>query len=112
MAFVTGAMLLLLVVEMTLKYVFQANGVDPETGNARAVLGSWIAIVHGWIYVVYAVAVFDVWSRMRWSLQRLFVMIAGGVVPVLSFIVERKAHGWLEADLEASGAPASGSSGR
>lgn len=90
MAFVTGGMLLLLCVEMLLKYVLQVNGPD------QAVLGDWIAIVHGWIYVIYAVTVFDLWSRMRWSFGRILAMIAGGVIPVLSFIMEARARGWFE----------------
>ena len=90
MAFVTGGMLLLLCVEMLLKYVFQVNG------PGEAVLGDWIAIVHGWIYVIYAVTVFDLWSRMRWSFGRIVALIAGGVVPVLSFIMEVRARGWFE----------------
>ena len=95
MAFITGGFLLLLVLEMFLKYALQLNGVD-QFGNAAPVLGSWIAFVHGWIYVVYLVAVFDLWSRMRWSLGRMVALIAGGVVPVLSFVMERNARFWFE----------------
>lgn len=90
MAFVTGGMLLLLCVEMFLKYVLQVNGPD------QPVIGNWIAIVHGWIYVVYAITVFDLWSRMRWSFGRILALIAGGVVPVLSFVMEARARRWFE----------------
>lgn len=90
MAFVTGGMLLLLCVEMFLKYVLQLNGPD------QPVIGNWIAIVHGWIYVVYAITVFDLWSRMRWSFGRILALIAGGVVPVLSFVMEARARRWFE----------------
>jgi len=100
MAFITGAFLLLLTAEMVLKYVFQAGGVD-EAGRANAVMGSWIAIVHGWIYVIYLVTVFDLWSRLRWGLGRMFALIAAGVVPVLSFVMEPKAKRWLEESLQA-----------
>lgn len=93
MAFVTGGFLLLLVLEMTLKYVFHAAGVD-ETGAPRAVLGTWIAIVHGWIYVIYAVTCLQLWSKARWGLGRLAVMILGGVIPALSFVVEARASHW------------------
>ena len=55
-------------------------------------LGAWIAFAHGWIYVVYLVTVFDLWSKMRWRLGRLATMAAAGVVPVMSFILERKVH--------------------
>ncbi|SED65311.1 DUF3817 domain-containing protein [Ruania alba] len=100
MAFVTGGMLLLLCLEMILKYVVKVNGVDVN-GDALPVIGSWVAFVHGWIYVVYAVTVFDLWSRMRWSFGRIALLIAGGVIPVLSFVMEQKAHGWVEHTLAA-----------
>ena len=81
MAFVTGGFLLLLCVEMVLKYGF--NG-------GEAVLGDWIAIVHGWIYVVYLVTVIDLWSSLRWRLGRLAALVLAGVVPLLSFFAERR----------------------
>ncbi len=81
MAFVTGGFLLLLCLELVLKY-----GVNDE----QPVLGSWIAIVHGWIYVVYLVTVVDLWSSLRWRLGRLVALVAAGVVPLLSFYAERR----------------------
>ncbi|MGC0250153.1 DUF3817 domain-containing protein [Pseudactinotalea sp. Z1748] len=100
MAFITGGFLLLLVVEMFLKYALQLNGVQAD-GSAAPVLGNWIAFVHGWIYVVYLVSVFDLWSRMRWGFGRIVALIAGGVVPVLSFVMERNARTWFEETLAA-----------
>lgn len=93
MAYITGVFLLLLCAEMLMKYVFHLNGVD-ENGDARDVLGVWIAIVHGWIYVVYAVTCLQLWSKARWGFGRLAVMILGGIVPVLSFVVEARAARW------------------
>jgi integral membrane protein len=83
MAFVTGGFLLLLCLEMVLKYVLRVNGDE-------AVLGDWIAIVHGWIYVVYLVTVVDLWSSLRWRLGRLVALVLAGVVPLLSFFAERR----------------------
>lgn len=100
MAFITGGFLLLLTLEMVLKYVFKLNGLD-DAGHAKPVMGNWIAIVHGWIYVIYLVTVFDMWSRLRWSLGRMFALIAAGVVPVLSFIMEPRAKVWFEEGLAA-----------
>ncbi|GHS85116.1 hypothetical protein AGMMS50218_01810 [Actinomycetota bacterium] len=91
MAWVTGTMLLVLCLEVVLKYVFHANGVTAD-GSARPVIGSWVAIAHGWIYVVYLVTVANLWSSMRWSLGRLVAMAAAGVVPVMSFVLERRIH--------------------
>ena len=81
MAFVTGGMLLLLCLEMVMKYLFN---------DGQPVIGSWIAIVHGWIYVVYLVTVVDLWSSLRWGFGRLFALILSGVVPLLSFWAERR----------------------
>ena len=81
MAWVTGAFLLLLTLEMVMKYVF---------AGGEPVLGTWIAIVHGWIYVVYLVTVLDLWSTSRSGAGRLVVLVLAGVVPVLSFVAERR----------------------
>ncbi|MGY4643317.1 DUF3817 domain-containing protein [Cellulomonas sp. URHB0016] len=91
MAWITGTMLLLLCVEIVLKYVLQVNGVD-ENGDPKPVIGTWVAFAHGWIYVVYLVTVVDLWSTMRWRLGRLAALAAAGVVPVMSFVLERRVH--------------------
>ena len=91
MAYITGVMLLVLVVEMLLKYVLHADAV------VRWI--EWVPYAHGWIYVVYLVTVLDLWSKMRWGFARLAVMVLGGVVPVMSFVVERRVHADAEARL-------------
>jgi integral membrane protein len=91
MAWVTGTMLLVLCLEMVLKYVFHAGGYDAE-GHAAPVIGTWVAIAHGWVYVVYLATVVQLWSAMRWSLGRLATMALAGVVPVMSFVLERRVH--------------------
>lgn len=58
-----------------------------------------ILIVHGWIYVVYLLACFRLWSLLRWPFKRLLAMAAGGVVPFLSFFVERRMHDVAVADV-------------
>ncbi|WP_308121822.1 DUF3817 domain-containing protein [Actinotalea ferrariae] len=98
MAWVTGVMLLVLVVEMTLKYA-----VRPGDDVMRWI--EWIPFAHGWIYVVYLVTVIDLWSTMRWRFGRLVAMVLGGVVPVMSFVVERRVHRDGEAQV-AHGRPA------
>lgn len=83
MAYVTGVMLLLLVVEILVK-IF--------AGDDAVKYVKWIPFAHGWIYVVYLVTVVDLWSKMRWRFGRLAVMVLGGVVPVMSFVVEKNVH--------------------
>lgn len=101
MAFITGAMLLILCSEMIMKYVFGLNGYEnpDHWQTARPVLGTWVAIVHGWIYVIYALTVFHLWSTMRWGFGRIVMLILGGVVPFLSFVMEARAKSWVEDSL-------------
>lgn len=95
LAIITGVMLLILCVEMLVKYgVGQLVDVD---GIMRYV--SWIPFAHGWIYVVYLVTVLDLWTKMRWGWGRLATMVFAGVVPVMSFILEKKVHAEAEAKL-------------
>ncbi len=102
MAWVTGTMLLVLCLEMVLKYVFHLAGYD-AAGHAKPVIGSWVAFVHGWIYVVYLATVVQLWSAMRWSLGRLAAMAAAGVVPVMSFVLERRVHEQATARIASAG---------
>ncbi len=114
MAYLTGSMLLLLTLEMILRYGFGlmlvAGGVDAATGaanslsfthvgpdNVLGVTGSFnvsmaVLIVHGWMYVVYLIGDFRLWSLMRWPFKRFILIALGGVIPFLSFIVEKRIH--------------------
>ena len=68
---------------------FEQYGVDgeglPDTGFNLTV---WILIVHGWLYVVYLLIDFRMWTLMRWSFMRFALIASGGVVPMLSFFTE------------------------
>ncbi|GAA1187618.1 DUF3817 domain-containing protein [Nesterenkonia xinjiangensis] len=105
-AFTTGIMLLILVAKMIMDYGFgyelyaggtTAAGADNTLGfhpKESVVDGTgisyWTAVVHGWIYVVYVIAGFRLWFLMNWRFSRLVTIVLGGVVPFLSFIVERR----------------------
>jgi len=101
LSYLTGVMLLLLVLEMVLKYTpiqreiefAGPNGllalVPVETVTAVN-LSTGILIAHGWLYVVYLFADFRLWSIMRWPFTRFIAIALGGVVPFLSFIVEHR----------------------
>jgi integral membrane protein len=79
-AYVVGVMLLLLLfVAMPLKYLAD----DPGAMNI-------IGPAHGFLYVVYLLATFDLFRRVRWSFPRLVLMALAGTVPFLSFYAERK----------------------
>jgi integral membrane protein len=48
----------------------------------------FVLVAHGWFYVVYLFACFRLWSLMRWPFRRFLLLALGGVVPLLSFILE------------------------
>ncbi|HVX06501.1 DUF3817 domain-containing protein [Humibacter sp.] len=102
-AYITGIMLLLLVAEMILKYgvgysvyafapgrpVVSLVAYNPAAGALPGLdVSTAILIAHGWLYVLYLVADFRLWSLMRMSFTKFVQIALGGVVPFMSFIVE------------------------
>jgi hypothetical protein len=104
-AYVTGTLLLLLVVEVILKYtgihreiyfgspqgiiaLVPWNPADLRATTSGLNVSLGILIAHGWLYVVYLFMDFRLWSLMRWPFTRFIAIALGGVVPFLSFIVE------------------------
>jgi integral membrane protein len=90
MAFVVGVTLLVFCVAIVLKYVTKTIESD-----------SVVAIVHGWLFMLYVILGLDLGFRMRWSVGRLLLMTVSGMVPFLSFYAEHKVTGWVRAELGA-----------
>ena len=117
-AFITGIMLLILVAKMIMDYGFgyelyaggtTAAGAENTLGfhpKDSVVDGTgisyWIAVIHGWIYVIYIIAGFRLWYLMNWKVGRLVTIVLGGVVPFLSFVVERKIAREVRLDVESN----------
>ena len=100
LAYATGVMLLILVVEMILKYGF---GLEADLGGAGGFLAlvpvdghtginlSLVAqIAHGYFYLAYLVVDFVLVTFLRWPITRFLLIAAGGVVPLLSFFTEHR----------------------
>lgn len=98
MAMVTGSFLLLLTVVTAVKYIGQAAGWENEDFTSFATL---VGIVHGWIFMVYVAACAELFVRMKWPIGRLLTLVLGGVVPVLSFVMERRVTREVAASLDA-----------
>jgi len=84
MAIVTGVLLIVVFAGM-LRYV----GVFEATESVETGLGI-LAQVHGFVYIVYVATVLQLWMQARWGYGRLATMFLGGIVPVLSFVIERR----------------------
>lgn len=118
-AYITGTMLLLLVLEMIFKYTpiqreIELGGAHgfialvPDKTVLAVNLSTGILIAHGWLYVVYLFSDFRLWSILRWPFSRFIAIALGGVVPFLSFIVEHYITRSVKreiAELEASASP-------
>lgn len=107
---ITGVLLLLLCVEMLMKYGFRLElelggaygflAFVPSGSVAAVNLSIGILVVHGWFYVVYLFSDFRLWSLMRWPIGKFILIALGGVVPFLSFFVEARIARQVRAYLE------------
>jgi integral membrane protein len=85
MAYVVGvALVLLVVVGVPLKYLADQPQVVATVGP-----------LHGFLYIVYLVAAFDVGRRSNWPLTRLGLVMLAGTIPFLSFYAERQVTRWV-----------------
>ena len=85
-AWIVGVVLLVLVgVGMPLKYLGGNDTVVATVGPA-----------HGFLFMVYLVATFDLGRRVGWPLARMLLVMLAGTIPFLSFWAERKvSHSWV-----------------
>jgi integral membrane protein len=102
-AYATGTFLLLVCLEVLLRYVFGAEVVlggalgpvalvAPE--QVRAVggfnLSLAVLIAHGYLFIAYLISDFVLITVMRYPITRFLLIALGGVVPALSFIMEAR----------------------
>lgn len=79
MAYVTGVLLLVLVfVHVPLKYL-----ADNETL-------AFVAVAHGWLYLLYLLAAGRLAYLLRWRPMHAVLVLLAGTVPFASFVAERK----------------------
>ncbi|MEV6801015.1 DUF3817 domain-containing protein [Micromonospora rifamycinica] len=87
-AWIVGvALAVLVLIGMPLKYVFDEPLVVAVVGTA-----------HGWLYLLYLAATFDLGRRVDWPLKRMLLVMLAGTVPFVSFVAERKVTRELATD--------------
>lgn len=92
-AYIVGVVLIVLVViGMPLKYVWDEPSVVETVGPA-----------HGFLYMVYLVAVFDLARRTRWGMRRMLLVMLAGTIPFVSFYAERVATRWVREPVAVTG---------
>ena len=87
-AWIVGDVLIVLVlVGMPLKYLGDNDTVVAAVGPA-----------HGFLFMLYLVATFDLGRRATWPLSRMLLVMLAGTIPFLSFWAERKVTlSWIHA---------------
>lgn len=108
---ITGSFLMLLLLMMVLRYGFGVDiellgpygflALTPKDLIAGINLSSVILIVHGWLYVLYLACDFLLWRYVRFSFLRFGVIALGGIIPLLSFFLERQVPREVEAAIAA-----------
>jgi integral membrane protein len=73
-----GVGLLILCLEVLLHYGFDNDAL------------AWWSPIHGLLYMAYLVATADLGFKARWSLARMVAVMLAGVVPLFSFVMERR----------------------
>ena len=93
MAYVTGVLLIVLCFVAVPLKLFAHNGV----------LSTVVGIPHGMVcYPLYLLTTFDLYRRVRWPLSKMVVIVLAGIIPFLTFYVERR----IVAELREQNAPA------
>lgn len=92
MAYIVGVLLLILLfVHMPLEYIWHNDALTP------------VAILHGWMFMLYVATVIDLAMRCRWQIFPRTILVAlAGTIPFLSFVAEHKATQWAKAAIAAS----------
>ncbi|MBB2985585.1 DUF3817 domain-containing protein [Terracoccus luteus] len=80
MAFIAGVALVVLVVEMVMKYAL-----DMDNFLTR----SWSPI-HGVLYMLYAASVANLGVKAAWGIERIGKNLLAGFVPVVPWIAEKR----------------------
>ena len=92
MALIVGtALALLTFVALPYEYWPLHNGKNSFTSFA------WTA--HGWTFMVYLIATFNLSIKRNWGIGRMLLIMVAGTVPLMSFVTERKLAKEIEPEL-------------
>ncbi|HIW96009.1 MAG TPA: DUF3817 domain-containing protein [Candidatus Corynebacterium gallistercoris] len=82
-AFFTGIWLLILTAEVIWTHLVVGKGNEPEWFQ-------FIGPAHGLVFIVYVITCLDLGTKARWQPSKWLTTMLAGVVPFLSFYVEKK----------------------
>jgi len=83
MAFIVGAALVSATIALVLRHT-----TNPELASATWYAKLWMA--HGYLYMVYLIATFNLSTKRNWKLTKMLLVMLAGTVPLMSFIAEAR----------------------
>jgi len=83
MAFTVGVALLTATIAFIVK-----KTINPEIADASWYVHLWMA--HGYLYMIYLVATFNLSLKRNWNLFKMLLVMLAGTVPLMSFIAEAR----------------------
>lgn len=66
-----------------------------------AIVSAVVGPLHGFLYMVFLVATFDLARRLDWPYGRMILVMLCGTIPVISFIAERRTNRMVRGELAA-----------
>ncbi len=107
LAYATGVFLLLLTTHVVLELVqSRTQGIPYGEAEGLGVIlpggDTWIAMVHGYLYLIYVIVTVDLWFRAerRLTLWPTIGVVLAGTIPLMSFVAERWVRGQVEPMLD------------
>ena len=83
MAFVVGIALAVATIALIARHT-----TSPDFANASWYAHLWMA--HGYLYMVYLVATFNLGVKSNWKISKMLVVMLAGTIPLMSFVAEMK----------------------
>lgn len=83
MAFLVGTALVSATIALVLRHT-----TNPEFASATWYAKLWMA--HGYLYMVYLIATFNLSIKRNWKLLKMLLVMLAGTVPFMSFIAEAR----------------------
>lgn len=88
LAWIVGSLIITLFVGVGFKYLLTEGTDVQRLGVAISMI---VGIAHGWLYMVYLVVVAILAKRERWTPIFTVTTLLVGLIPVATFIAERRA---------------------
>ena len=92
MAFIVGIALAVATVCLIARHT-----TNPEFADASWYAHLWMA--HGYLYMVYLVATFNLGLKCDWKIGKMLIIMLAGTIPLMSFFTEIKLAKEIEPNL-------------